>query len=354
MTDVVVIGAGMSGLICAQQLSRAGYSVVVVDKSRGLGGRLATRRLYETRADHGACYLNPKGELFTSLVDLLCDRHILEVWTDTVYEFTTDTGVSAPQNRSPRYVAPAGMSAIAKFLAQDLNILLNQRVTAINPTNENHWRITLESSREELTAKALVIAIPAPQALMLLAPLGESILNQKFLENLSLVEFYPSISVMTGYPATSQPLPDWKAISFIDDAVLGWIGLDSSKRHQSPQAVFVVQSSASFAQQHLESSDLQPIGKQMLEYAATILKLPWLHTPEWMQVHRWRYAFPSIPWPEKVLNAESALPLICCGDWCGGNLAEGAMLSGFRASQEINDYLENFTLPDMNFFKDFT
>lgn len=34
-----VIGAGISGLVCAQQLALAGYSVLVVEKSRGLGGR---------------------------------------------------------------------------------------------------------------------------------------------------------------------------------------------------------------------------------------------------------------------------------------------------------------------------
>lgn len=37
MTDVAVIGAGMAGLVCAQQLKQAGYSVLVVEKSRGLG-----------------------------------------------------------------------------------------------------------------------------------------------------------------------------------------------------------------------------------------------------------------------------------------------------------------------------
>ncbi len=53
MTDIAIIGAGMAGLICAQRLTEAGYSVLVVEKSRGLGGRLATRRLYGTWADHG-------------------------------------------------------------------------------------------------------------------------------------------------------------------------------------------------------------------------------------------------------------------------------------------------------------
>lgn len=48
--DVAVIGAGMAGLICAQQLQRAGYSVVMLEKSRGVGGRMATRRVSDTRA----------------------------------------------------------------------------------------------------------------------------------------------------------------------------------------------------------------------------------------------------------------------------------------------------------------
>ncbi|MCF4969181.1 NAD(P)/FAD-dependent oxidoreductase [Nostoc sp. CMAA1605] len=352
MTDILVIGAGMAGLICAQHLSKTGYSVLVVDKSRGLGGRLATRRLYETRADHGACYLKPQGELFRDLVNLLCDRHILEVWTDTVHEFATHTGLSTPQNRSPRYVAPLGMSAIAKFLAQDLNILLNQRAIGLHLTPENHWCVTLESSNEELTAKALVIAIPAPQALTLLTPLAGRDLNPALLENLNSVEYYPCISVMSGYPTTSQ-LPDWKAVTFVDNEILGWIGLDSSKRHQAPQPVFVIQSNASFAQLHLDSPDLQPTGQQMLECAAKALNLPWLETPEWMQVHRWRYAFPRSPWPQKVLAFDTAAPLVCCGDWCGGNLVEGAMLSGLAASEKINQYLDQLIPANVNFFKDF-
>ena len=354
MTDIAVIGAGIAGLVCAQQLSQAGYSVLVVEKSRGLGGRLATRRLHGTCADHGACYLKPKGELFTRFVEILRSRHILEVWTEEVYELTAGAPLSEPKNRSPRYVAPGGMSAIAKSLAPGLEILLNQRVIAITPTPENSWRLTLESSNEELAAKALVVAIPAPQAVMLLEPLGESVLDAVFLDNLRSVEFYPSISAIAGYSPTSQPLPQWKALTFVDDPDLAWIGLDSSKRPNPQQPHFVVQSSADFAQRHLESQDLQPVGQLMLQRAAESLSLPWLNTPEWMQVHRWRYAFPSHPWHEAFLSAGTPLPLVCCGDWCGGNLAEGAMLSGLAAADEINNQLGHLPLDNVSFLKVFT
>lgn len=101
MTDVAVIGAGIAGLVCAQQLTQAGYSVRIVEKSRGLGGRVATRRLYGTCADHGACYLKPKGELFGRLLELLHQRHVLEVWTDTVYDFKSGSGLTVANTSPP-------------------------------------------------------------------------------------------------------------------------------------------------------------------------------------------------------------------------------------------------------------
>ncbi|NDJ24459.1 FAD-dependent oxidoreductase [Nostoc sp. B(2019)] len=352
MTDIAVIGAGIAGLACAQQLSQAGYSVLVVEKSRGLGGRVATRRLHGTWADHGACYLKPKGELLRRFVELLGDRDILKVWTDKVYELKPNAPIYQSTSSCPCYVAPEGMSAIAKFFGQGLEILLNQRVIAITLTPENSWRLTLESSNEELTATAIVFAVPAPQALMLLTPLGESLLDAVFLDNLRSVKFDPCISIIAGF-ATSQPLPDWKALSFMDDADLAWIGLDSSKRPNPQQPHFVVHSSADFAQRHLETQDLQPAGQYLLQRAAESLSLPWLNTPDWIQVHRWRYAFPSHPWYEAVLSAETPLPLVCCGDWCGGNLVEGAMLSGLAAAEQINNQMRHLPLDNTNFLNIF-
>lgn len=334
MTDVAVIGAGMAGLVCAQQLSKAGYSVIVLEKSRGLGGRVATRRLHNTCADHGVCYLKPKGELLKRFVELLSRHHILEVWTN---------------DPEPNYIAPEGMSAIAKFLAQNLEISLNQRVETITPI-DNKWHLTFESGDEELTAASVVVAIPAPQAFTLISPLGD-LVNKAFLDNLRSIEFYPSLAVMAGYPADSQPLPEWKALSFVDNPDLAWIGLDSSKRHNSQQPLFVIQSSADFAQRYLEYLDLHLAAQQMLQSASQIVQLPWLATPEWMQVHRWRYAFPRNPWNKAFLSAESFLPLVCCGDWCSGKLVEGAMLSGLAAAEEINNQMRNVPLSGLNFLE---
>ncbi len=353
MVDVVVIGAGIAGLVCAQQLHSCGYKVAVVEKSRGLGGRVATRRLYDSRADHGACYLSPKGELLERFVQLLCSRGILQVWTDTVYKYSTTQQLQAAAG-SPRYIAPDGMSAIAKFLATNLEIRLQQRVEAITPNSNFSWHLSFDTSntvtQPPLTAKAVVVAIPAPQALMLLQPLAETGLPAVFLEQLRCVVFDRCLSVIAGYPAHLHQAPDWKAITFVDDSDLGWIGLDSSKRLEPGHSlVFVLHSSAEFARLHLDAEDLQPFARQLLTRVSECL-LPWLADPEWMQVHRWRYAFPRHPLPAAYLSTTTPLPLACCGDWCGGNLIESAMHSGIAAAEQINLQLDRRSLSEDNFF----
>lgn len=339
MYDVAIIGAGMAGLACAQQLRQAGYNVLILEKSRGLGGRIATRRLHDTLADHGTCYLKPEGKLMQQFVQLLCDRHILQIWGE---------------NSEFRYVAPAGMNAIAKFLGQGLEVWRSQRVQAI-ALNDNCWQLTLESAvpnttanqPSEIAAKAVVVAIPAPQALTILQPLTEL---ATVCDRLRCVEFNSCLSVIAGYPIQSEPKPDWQAVRFADNPDLAWIGWDSSKRREkSGYEVFVVQSSAEFARHYLETQDLQPAGYELLIKAAECL-LPWLAQPEWMQVHRWRYAFPSRALEQSYLAAET-VPLVCCGDWCGGNFVEGAMHSGIAAAAEIDRQMAGRSLPGNNFLK---
>ena len=68
--DVVIIGAGMSGLICAQVLQHAGLNVAIFEKSRGVGGRMATRRTdTEILTDHGAQYFTVTEPAFQTVFD---------------------------------------------------------------------------------------------------------------------------------------------------------------------------------------------------------------------------------------------------------------------------------------------
>lgn len=352
----------MAGLTCAQVLQQAGYEVVVLEKSRGVGGRMATRRSHDTRIDHGTCYLSPKAELFQDFISDLVEAGVVQIWTDCVYNLLPDGSLQTPSERSPRYVAAEGMSAIAKALAPNLDIQLNQRVVALTTTADHTWQLTIDdttsgnatTASSSLEAKAVVVTVPAPQALELLAPL-ENAVSEQFIHQLRMVEFVPCIAVMAGYAADC--LQKWQATYADMQAIasqrspLAWVGLDSSKRRVSSQPVFVVQSTADFANTVLDATDLMPAGRSLLQAAADNLA-PWLATPDWMQVHRWRYAFASRPLAENYLPASDAIaPLVCAGDWCGGMRAENALLSGLEAAHYLNQQLENRSIAAALFWR---
>ena len=266
----------------------------------------------------------------TSFIELLTSQDILQVWTDTVHEFRADFGLKAVKGVS-LYTAPNGMSAIARFLAKDLEIQLSKRVVSLS-LFDDCWHLQFENSNTRVVAKAVVVAIPAPQALTLLKPITSPVV----LDSLRQVEFSSCISVIAGYPA-NMPLPSWQALTVIDDDTLAWIGNDSSKRLGMTTPIFVFHSAAKFAQTYIDTEDLQPVGQQLLNKAVKLF--PELANPDWLQCDRWRYAFPTIPLADNCLNAHTPQPLVCCGDWCGGFNLEGAMRSGNAAAKQINQVL---------------
>ncbi|MGB3557742.1 MAG: FAD-dependent oxidoreductase [Geitlerinemataceae cyanobacterium] len=349
--DVAVIGAGVAGLICARQLDRAGYRVVVSEKSRGVGGRLATRRIAGTRADLGAPYVEAEGRLSGLLFENMSDRQILQSWTETVWQWNP-SGEAQPEPPKPRYIAPAGMSAVGKFLATDLEIWFDRRVCRIARSQDKIWHLSLDSPRHsadfplELMAKSIVVAIPAPQAVAILETLGD--VSSELLEPLQRVEYDPSFVAIAGYPVHNRARLEeldrpWRAIRFPQHDELSWLGLDSSKRSDASQPIFVLHSSARFARHYLESEDLEQLGKQLLDRVASLLE-PALATPEFLQVHRWRYAFPHRVYSQDCLTADLPSPLVCCGDWCGEKRIETGLRSGLAAASAIDSQLQQRSL----------
>lgn len=344
----------MAGLVCAQQLHQAGYTVVVVEKSRGLGGRVATRRVVGSRADHGLRYLTAQGELSQQFIKALQQRQMLQPWPQTSYQAAADGSLHLLR-ASTGYVAPEGMTAIAKLLAAGLTICRSQRLEALQV--QQRWSLTLAAATDRaeapplpLTAAAVVLSIPAPQALPLLTPLAAAGLPAAVVDSVTSVQYAPCLSAIAGYGAArqqdlAQRPQQWQAVDFPEHAHLAWVGLDSSKRATPPQPVMVVQSSADLAAQHLEARDLQPVGHILLQQTAQALSLPWLAEPEWLQVHRWRYAFPLQTEARSIVATHLPLPLVCSGDWCGGDRLESALWSGLDAAAYIHSQLQPQALP---------
>jgi renalase len=337
--EIAIVGAGMAGITCAKALQSAGRKeIAIFEKSRGVGGRLTTRRMFDTCVDRGTCYVSPKGDRFRELCDRLIAANIIETWTDTTHTLSADGDLWADPDLYPRYVAPNGMNQIAKYLATDLDIRFGQRAIAIEPDGKL-WRLTIEGAEPmQVLARTVIFAIPAPQAVDLLAPLA-SILPVGWLNDLQAVDFYPSIAVAAGY--TTTQLAEWevayphvKAVTCTDDPILAWLGLDSSKRQQPAPPAFVLQSTANFAAQYPHPEDLTTASLAMLERASQRF-LPWFQDCQWQQPHLWRYAFAKFPHPAAYLEIDVPAPLFCTGDWCRGRKVEDAFLAGLAVAERL-------------------
>ncbi|MEO1132738.1 MAG: FAD-dependent oxidoreductase [Cyanobacteria bacterium J06639_1] len=336
----IVIGAGIAGLVCARRLHEAGCQVQMLDKSRGLGGRVATRRVTldgaepPIRVDHGTQYISPKSEDFQNLVREWLDAGVVEEWTRSLHVLD-DTGLHSDGKSTPRYVCPDGMSAIAKHLARDLDILTHARVTSLRRRGTG-WVVRAEGDRE-FEADIAIVAIPAPQAVEMLqsAIKAEEISKgDPAIAALQKVRYTPCIAVMAGYAATVAP-PDWKGIAWMDDEAIAWMASDSSKRSSSSAPAIVVHSTADFARGCLDASreELEAIGAQLLARAAQRLG-GWLKSPDWMQVHRWRYAL-SATRSDETSWAIADGSLVLTGDWCVGARVESAYVSGLDAAERV-------------------
>ncbi len=230
------------------------------------------------------------------------------------------------------------MNQIAKYLATDLDLRFGQRAIAIVPDG-NLWRLTIEGTESiEVLARTVIFAIPAPQAVALLAPLTD-ILPVEFLASLQAVDFYPSIAVAAGYTPTQ--LAEWetvypqvKAVTCTDDPILAWLGVDSSKRHQPAPPAFVLQSTAKFAAEYPNPEDTAAASLAMLERASDRFLL-WFRASQWQQPHLWRYAFPKSPCVDNFLSIDLPAPLFCTGDWCRGRKVEDGYLAGLAVARAI-------------------
>ncbi len=298
--DFGIIGAGIAGLTCAERLQAQGFSTIVLDKSRGVGGRIATRRINSLRVDHGLPYITPDGQYTQNLISLC------RPWTST----------------PPTYIHPEGMNTIAKYLSEGLNIRRNFLVTSL--AYEGIWRIKSEDGLE-VVAKSLIVAIPAPQALSLLE--NSDFPDNSFRTALADLSYEPCITIMAGYDRSLvDDLPKFTTSVGLD---IRWLGLDSSKRENSPQSVLVVHSSADYAATNFDVSPLEYLAPVLLARAG-------FPNPDWLQVHRWRYALPLIRSSDEYL-ADKELKIYACGDFCCAHLAplEGAMTSAVALANSL-------------------
>jgi len=312
---VVVVGAGIAGLMAAQSLSNSGHDVIIVDKGRSPGGRLATRRIDDATLDHGAQFFTVRDSLFES--------HVLEwIASGVVTEWCRGFDTTAQNNDGyPRYRGVRGMTDIAKHLAQGLDVRCNTLAFSIARGATSKWQLKIDDG-SVLDADAIIVTCPLPQAYALLVTadieLPESMLRTEYDRTICLLAVLDRPSAVTKPGGLQNPDETFSFIA--DNAIKGISSAVALTMHANPQ----------FSLEHWDTST-DDVQRLLLERAG-----PWIGdaTVITSQIKKWRLATPLTIWPERYWANDM---IVLAGDAFGGPKIEGAALSGLSAA----NYLAN-------------
>jgi predicted NAD/FAD-dependent oxidoreductase len=322
--DVAVIGAGLSGLVCARLLTQAGNRVRIFDKARGPGGRMATRRWGDLRFDHGAQYFTVCDPRFRQLIDRWRTDGLVARWPGTVAE-VRDGHIEIKDESTERWVGVPSMSAVCRHLSTGLDVNFRSRIVHLEHL-DNQWRLETDGGADVGRYEALVLSAPAPQTTALLAAPAPELAALA-----GDVEMAPCWAVMALFP---QPLGlDFEG-AFVSNSPLRWIARNSTKPGRPPGEAWILHASPEWSHEHLELD--QETAAQWLTDAFRDAIGSHVPSPTSLTAHRWRFALPVNPLSESCLF-DPELALAACGDWAGGPRVEGAFLSGWAAAKQLLD-----------------
>lgn len=304
---VVIIGAGICGLLLAQRLKAQQVPVLILEKSRGVGGRFATRRTDDGVVDHGISALEMTSEAVTE-------------WArDLIRQGVLTRSPTSPQ----KWIHPRGMNQIAKHLADGLLIERNRRVTRITPVGEQKvWSVECEDLPRPFTASAVVCTQPAPQSLELLrhSRPGQFPECEKVLETVHYRSTLVLIAnVPKGTPRALMAKPPFESVVLSAEK-----GLAESA---GAVAVFL---DAEFSRDWFERADDEILNEGLARFRSAFGLA--LSSP---QLKKWRYSQVESARPEPFLSASSVPPLYFGGDGFAGGQIEGALLSARALADQI-------------------
>lgn len=315
--NVIVIGAGISGCACAHQLVHAGHQVTLVEKGRGVGGRMATRRMEGARVDHGAQFFTTRDPRLQQLNQRWLKEEQVAPWYDRV--------PGRPDIPSDmRYRGKRGMTGPAKSLTLNCLLALNFFVEKIERGKK--WKVVeREGEGRILEADHLVITIPSVQMLQLFER-SEIDLEPGTMSRLQSIRYTQCLAIL-GILDRSSKLNQPGAVTHPYKHV-DWLS-DNQVKGISEVPAISLHASAEFSDQYWDIPDSE-WASELLTPAEDALDAK---ITSWVS-HRWGFAKPLVTFGKSHHHIPE-LGLTLAGDGFGGERVERAAISGLDAADAI-------------------
>lgn len=309
---VVIIGAGISGLMAAKTFKEAGIEPVIIDKGKSVGGRMATRRIGSARLDHGAPTFTATTEEFQTIAEQWVEQGLAKKLTDG------------------SYYGSNGMNAIAKSLETDIPILPETTVTSIDLTGDYFHIPFTGPGNGSLFAHKVLITTPIPQALSLLQT-GGVWTSKEVLERIESVQYNRQlVALLTLSEALTQEILDLENNPIIEKVI------SHHGREVSQENALSLYISLEWTEANWDRSDEEVL----TDIIAALPQEMHNHIIE-KQLKKWRYSQPTSSIQEPFIRVIPIPALYLAGDFAcsqeNSNIQgiEKAVLSGIHTAKEM-------------------
>ncbi|WP_209123225.1 NAD(P)/FAD-dependent oxidoreductase [Alkalihalobacillus sp. BA299] len=328
--SVLIVGAGLAGLMAAKQFSGENVNYIILDKGRSVGGRMATKRLNGGRSDYGAQFFTARSDRMKNLVKQWEQEGIIHTWAKGFHQMKdiADLGsLTLHHDGYPRYAGKNGMNALTKQLANGLNIKLEHEVEKIEWTDK--WSIFVRVGKNSelltYTADQLMLTSPIPKSLALLSD-GRLPLEEQLLEELKNTSYFPCLCAMIALDRPTQ-IPKPGGIQ-IKEGLISFLG-DNAQKGISDTIVVTIHGNEHWSRKNYEQDD-QYILEKLIEAARPLLGDGKVIEK---QLKRWRYSKPELLHPNEFVATTIPGVIAFAGDIFKRGAVEGAILSGIEASK---------------------
>ncbi len=356
LPPVAVIGAGVSGLGVAWELTCAGHAVEVFEKSRGLSGRAASRTKDGCRYDHGANYFTiDSDELQDLIFESLPTEDLIKVKGDiAIFDASgTITPGDPAQGKGDKWNYRGGINTIGKLMAETVGLVVHHqsRITGVRCDEESgQWFLQSmgehegqESLLEDGPFSQIVISIPGPQALTLIESSEfDEDLQEQLIEALEPVEYASQFSFLLHFDQKiSFPEQTYALLNIDRSHDISWISYENGKAHRIPdgQHLLVVQMSPAWSLANFDA-DQETLHSGLFAALSTVL--PDLPDPDWIDSQRWKFSLPqSEALAPKVASLGKSQGLWLTGDaFVGKGRLGGALEKGLQLGRELVSHIE--------------
>lgn len=314
LADIIVIGGGMAGLSCATTLAAIGQRIIVLDKGRGPGGRMAARRVeiggVNVSFDHGAQYFTARDPAFCEAV---------AAWE------AAGSAARWPAAGADAWVGTPGMNAPIRTMAEALDVRWGVRAERLVRLADG-WRI--EAGEQTFTAATVLVAVPAEQSAVLLADVAPNLAALA-----GGVVSAPCWAVMAGF---DKALPIHADTFRRDTGPISWAARNSAKPGRSGAETWVIHASAARSRTIIDLPKDAAAAVLLADFFAATGLDPTV--PIHFDAHRWLYALPQALRGEGA-RFDPALRIGIAGDYLHSPRVEGAWLSGRALAQAVGENL---------------